>query len=84
MNASVEEILKAQLGAESDFSDQFPYRPVIDGNFLSTVPLDAVRAGAARNIRTMIGHTQDEYRTFLSAAEAENAITQKMLLAPRH
>lgn len=80
MSASVEEILKAQLGAESDFSDQFPYRPVIDGNFLSAVPLDAVRAGAARNVGTMIGHTHDEYRTFLSAPEAGNAITQKMLL----
>jgi para-nitrobenzyl esterase len=80
MSASVEDILKAQLAAESDFPDQLPYRPVIDGRFLSTVPLDAVRAGAACNIRTMIGHTRDEYRTFLSAAEADKAITQKMLL----
>jgi para-nitrobenzyl esterase len=28
----------------------------------------------------MIGHTRDEYRTFLSAAEADKAITQRMLL----
>jgi para-nitrobenzyl esterase len=80
LNAPVEEILKAQRDAESDFSDQFPYRPVIDGGFLASVPLDAVRAGAARHIRTMIGHTHDEYRTFLSAAEAEGTVTQKMLL----
>ena len=60
--------------------DQFPYRPVLDGDFLPTVPVEAVRAGAARNIRAMIGHTRDEYRTFLSAAEADKPITQKMLL----
>jgi para-nitrobenzyl esterase len=80
LEASVEEILKAQLGAESDFPDQLPYRPVIDGKFLSEVPLDAIRAGAARSIRTMIGHTHDEYRTLLSAAQADKSITQKMLL----
>lgn len=78
--ASVEEVLKAQLGAESDFPDQLPYRPVIDGKFLPGVPLDEIRAGAARNIGTMIGHTQDEYRTLLSPADADKPIAQKMLL----
>jgi len=80
MSAPVGEILTAQLEAESDFEDQFPYRPVLDGEFLPTVPLDAVRAGAARNIRSLIGHTHDEYRTFLSPAEAGRSITQRMLL----
>jgi para-nitrobenzyl esterase len=80
MSASIDEILKAQLEAESQFEDQFPHRPVLDGTFLPSVPLDAVRAGAARNIRTLIGHTQDEYRTFLSPAEAERPITRRMLL----
>jgi para-nitrobenzyl esterase len=79
-NAPVEEILQAQRDAESDFSDQFPFRPVVDGGLVASVPLDAVRAGTARHIRTLIGHTQDEYRTFLSAAEAEGTVTQKMLL----
>jgi len=79
-SASVEEILQAQLGAESDFPDQLPYRPVIDGRLLPAVPVDAIRAGEARNIKTMIGHTRDEYRTFLSADQAEKPITQKMLL----
>jgi para-nitrobenzyl esterase len=79
-NSSVEEILRAQLEAESGFADQLPYRPVIDGKFLPGVPLDALRAGEAKNIRTMIGHTRDEYRTLLSVAEADKPITQKMLL----
>lgn len=80
MSAPLENILKAQLEAESNFEDQFPYRPVLDGTFLPSVPLDAVRTGAARNIRTLIGHTRDEYRTFLSPAEAGRSITQRMLL----
>jgi para-nitrobenzyl esterase len=80
MAAPVEDLLKAQLDAESAFSDQFPYRPVIDGTLLESVPLDAVRAGKAKHIRVMIGHTHDEYRTFLSAAEAESKVTQRMLL----
>jgi para-nitrobenzyl esterase len=80
LNASVAEILRAQRVAESVFPEQFPYRTVIDGRLLTTVPVDAVRAGAARDIRVMIGHTHDEYRTFLSAEEAEGAVTQKMLL----
>lgn len=80
MSASVEEILKAQLEAESHFEDQFPYRPVLDGVFLPTVPLDAIRAGAAANIRTLIGHTQDEYRTFLPPEDAGKSVTQRMLL----
>jgi para-nitrobenzyl esterase len=79
-DSSVEEILKAQFEAESAFPDQLPYRPVIDGKFLPGVPLDAIRAGEAKNIRTMIGHTRDEYRTFLSAAQADKPITQKMML----
>jgi para-nitrobenzyl esterase len=80
LKASVAEILKAQRVAESVFPEQFPYRPVIDGRLITSVPVDAVRAGAARDIRVMIGHTHDEYRTFLSAEEAEGAVTQKMLL----
>jgi para-nitrobenzyl esterase len=78
--ASVEDILKSQLAAESEFSDPLPYRPVIDGTFLPAVPVDSIRAGGARHIKTMIGHTQDEYRTFLSAAQAEKSVTQKMFL----
>ena len=79
LNAPVEEILKAQREADSIFGS-IPFRPVIDGGFLASVPLDAVRAGAARHIRMMIGHTHDEYRTFLSATQAESIVTQRMLL----
>lgn len=81
--APVEELLRAQGDAESAFSDQFPYRPVIDHSFLDSVPLDAVRAGKAKHLRIMIGHTHDEYRTFLSPTGAESQVTQKMLLHHR-
>ena len=80
LTASVTEILKAQGVAQSEFPDQLPFRPVVDGTFLPAAPIDLIRAGGARNIRTMIGHTQDEYRTFLSPAQATAPIAQKMLL----
>lgn len=80
IHASVEEMLKAQRAAEADFPDPLPYRAVIDGEFLPIAPIDSIRSGEARHIATMIGHTRDEYRTFLSPAQAEAAVTGKLLL----
>jgi para-nitrobenzyl esterase len=78
--ASIEQILEAQRRTQADFEDWIPYRPVIDRNFLPAQPIELVRAGGARHIATLIGHTRDEYRTFLSPAEAAASIEQKMLL----
>jgi para-nitrobenzyl esterase len=80
LTATVTELLEAQGVAQADFADQLPYRPVLDGKFLPALPIDLIRAGGARHIRTMIGHTHDEYRTLLSPAQAEAPATQKMLL----
>ena len=78
--ASMEDILKAQSAAQTEFADWLPFRPVIDGAFLPAEPIDLIRAGHAKNVSTMIGHTLDEYRTFLSPAQAEGPIEQKMLV----
>jgi para-nitrobenzyl esterase len=78
--ASIEEILEAQRAAQSEFGDWLPFRPVIDGTFLPAAPIDQILAGHAKNVRTMIGHTHDEYRTFLSPAQAEEPIEQKRFL----
>jgi para-nitrobenzyl esterase len=78
--AATSAILEAQQAAQSEFEDLIPYRPVIDGSFLPAAPMDLIRAGRARNITTMIGHTRDEYRTFLSPAQAADSISQKMFL----
>ena len=79
-SAGIPEILQAQQQAESDFEDFIPYRPVVDGTFLPARPIDLVRAGGARNIATLIGHTRDEYRTFLAPTQAEGIISPKWFL----
>jgi para-nitrobenzyl esterase len=78
--ATTAQILEAQQQAQANFDDWIPYRPVIDGTFLPAEPVELVRAGCAQHIATLIGHTRDEYRTFLSPTEAAGSITQKMLL----
>lgn len=79
-SAPLAEILKAQDAAQAEFSDWLPYRPVIDGAFLPAAPLDLIRAGSAKTVSTLIGHTLDESRTFLSPTQAEQPIKQKMLV----
>jgi para-nitrobenzyl esterase len=39
--------------------------PVVDGELIPTQPLDAVRAGAARDVPLLIGSVRDEYSMFL-------------------
>jgi para-nitrobenzyl esterase len=39
--------------------------PVVDGSLVPVQPLDAVRAGAARDVPLMIGSVRDEYSMFL-------------------
>ncbi len=79
-DASIPEILKAQQQAEASFEDFLPYRPVIDGTFLPARPIDLLRSSGAKNIATLIGHTRDEYHTFLSSARAEGPVSQKWFL----
>jgi para-nitrobenzyl esterase len=77
--APIADVLKAQLAAQTKFPDIVPFRPVIDGSFMTASPLDLMRQGVARNIPTVIGHTRDEYRYFLSPAQAQMPIKQKLL-----
>jgi para-nitrobenzyl esterase len=77
--APIAAILKAQQAAQTRFPDVVPFWPVIDGTFLTASPVELLRAGAAANIPTMIGHTRDEYRYFLSPAQAKETAPPKML-----
>jgi para-nitrobenzyl esterase len=80
LRASTSELLDAQHRAQEASEAFIPFRPVIDGDFLPDVPLSLLRSGAARGITTMVGHTRDEYRTFLSPSKATAPISQNMLL----
>lgn len=41
-----------------------PLRPVIDGEQIPCLPLEAIRCGSAKDIQLMAGTTEDEYRLF--------------------
>ena len=43
-----------------------PCEPVIDGQVLPQLPLDAVRAGSADGVSLLVGSTLDEWRLFLA------------------
>lgn len=45
-------------------SSLMPLRPVIDGEHIPCLPLEAIRKGAAKDIQLLAGTTEDEYRLF--------------------
>ncbi|WP_433381694.1 carboxylesterase/lipase family protein [Actinoplanes sp. CA-142083] len=59
--------------------------PVVDGEVLPATPWQALRAGAAREVALLAGHTRDEQRLFTAfgdPATPEEAATALDLLAP--
>jgi para-nitrobenzyl esterase len=42
-----------------------PFSPVVDGEVLPADPWTALAAGAARDVRVLVGHNRDEWRLFL-------------------
>lgn len=64
---SSEELVSAQVAAAADFRDSrifLPASPVVDGDSLPRHPLDALRAGFAREIPLIAGTNLDEWRLF--------------------
>ena len=75
--APVERLLAAQVTLERDTrrSDSslagMAFQPVVDGEVLPQPPIDAVRAGLANGVRTLVGTNRDETTLFpLGAADA--------------
>lgn len=56
-----------------------PFEPVIDGELLTTRPIDAVAGGAGRDVELLVGTTRDEYRFFLIPSGAADAIDESLL-----
>lgn len=64
-DATWEEIIAAQTRTEAALAKDetlgtMPFAPVVGGDHLPTMPLDAVRAGAASDVSLMIGTNLDE------------------------
>ncbi|MCY1672038.1 carboxylesterase family protein [Novosphingobium sp. SL115] len=70
LTASVEDILAAQGQAKAEWPHNFPFRPVVDGALLPSVPLERIRSGAGQAVPMLIGTNANESRLFVSAAQA--------------
>ena len=57
------------------------FEPVIDGEILPALPLDALRAGAGRDVHVLIGTNTDEQRFFMAPTGAVDSIDDTVLQA---
>ncbi|MYA01387.1 MAG: carboxylesterase family protein [Chloroflexi bacterium] len=68
----------ANPDAAADLSDgeasptpQMPFQPVIDGAFLSSLPIDHIRDGSADGVATLVGSLDEELKLLAAAGAAD-------------
>ncbi|MDE2745131.1 MAG: carboxylesterase/lipase family protein [Chloroflexota bacterium] len=59
----------ADAGASA--TPQMPFQPVIDGAFLSSMPIEHIRAGSADGIATLVGSLDEEMKLLAAAGPGE-------------
>jgi para-nitrobenzyl esterase len=78
----IEAILRAQAGCAAEdgpFTHNMLFVPVIDGDSLPQRPLDAIRAGSAREVQLVIGTTEEELGLY-ATQPAVRAIDEPRLI----
>jgi para-nitrobenzyl esterase len=70
---------KATLELVNTSALRLPFAPVVDGDVLPTHPRAAVAAGAAANVRLLVGTTSQEYRLFGLMDRAQGPMTDERL-----
>ena len=68
----------ADVGASA--TPQMPFQPVIDGTFLSQLPIDHIRNGSADGIATLVGSLDEEMK-LLAAAGPGQPMTEEAVTA---
>lgn len=71
------ELRAAGLGA--DPTNAMPWMPMAGGDVLPEPPIDAIRAGAAKDVDVLVGTTKDEFLLFLTMAKDMFPIGDAML-----
>jgi para-nitrobenzyl esterase len=69
----VEQILEAQQKTQLAMAQRIrglamPFQPMVDGHFLETPAIDAVRGGMAADVPTLVGTTAHEWKLFTAMA----------------
>jgi para-nitrobenzyl esterase len=81
--APVEAILAAQARCEAAYLGhplRMGFRPCVDGSALPVRPIEAIRAGSAREVDVLVGATRDEWRLFALMDPALRELNEAGLL----
>lgn len=70
--ADVSPLMSVQASFLRDWPVHFPFRGEIDGRFIPRSPLDAIRAGAAKGKRVLIGTNTEESAFFIGPHPAHD------------
>ena len=70
--AEVEKLSRERVIEDAGGIGGMPFTPVIDGRVIAEPPLDAIRAGKARDVNVLIGTNADEM-TLFGVAEVDDA-----------
>ena len=81
---TTEQILKAQTELDGELMTQLgngmptdmPFQPVIDGSFLSELPVSAIRKGGAADVALITGTTLEESKLFTALSPAVAGLTE--------
>lgn len=89
---STDRLLQAQLEVSAEIfarpdpqrwgelaANLMPFEPVIDGEIITAVPLENIRAGAGANVDLMLGTTTEEQRLFMVPNGSIDVITDAIL-----
>lgn len=79
IDVPADELLKAQVKLIAGYPYKYPFRAVVDGVVLPKVPLDAIAAGASRDVPLLLGWTRDESAFFGPAKTPDLSVTQNEL-----
>ena len=58
------------------------FHPVVDGDVVPTVPIDAITAGAAAGVDVLVGTNTDDWRMFPVLGGFIDQVTDEMLTGP--
>ncbi|MEU8149585.1 carboxylesterase family protein [Nonomuraea sp. NPDC048901] len=80
---AVGQALTAKMRQYEDRWDSFAhtlslYSPVVDGEVLPVTPWEGLARGAGRDVKLIIGHNRDEWRTFLLLGNLFGKVTEEL------
>ncbi|MDN5929724.1 MAG: carboxylesterase family protein, partial [Pseudonocardia sp.] len=83
---TAQQALSAQASTQPDPArwgeitlDSMIFEPVVDGEVLPALPIDAIAAGASADVEILVGTNRDEHRFFLVPTGAADQVTDAVL-----